>query len=52
MTNTKIERAVKKVQIAIDKLIDLQGMGFDSSEIDRALEILRNLEYDIEETLV
>lgn len=40
MTNSQKERARKKLEIAIDKLIDLQDMGLGTAEIARALEIL------------
>ena len=40
MTKYQRERAVKKLEIAIDKLIDLQDMGFGNDQIARALELL------------
>ena len=43
MTTTQRDRAIKKVQIAMDKLIDLQDMGFGGDETERALDILRSL---------
>jgi hypothetical protein len=43
-TQTEKDRAEKKVQIAIDKLIDLQGMGFCREEAERILDALRHLE--------
>lgn len=35
--------AVKKVEIAIDKLIDVQDLGFGTDAVARALESLNNL---------
>jgi len=34
----------------IDKLIDLQGTGFYSSDVDTARKILNNVEYEITKT--
>lgn len=45
MTNTERDRAIKKVEIAIDKMIDLQDMGFGNDNIGRILERL-NREVD------
>lgn len=36
-------KAIKKVEIAIDKMIDLQDMGFGCDNITRILEKLNNL---------
>jgi hypothetical protein len=36
-------RAAKKVEIAIDKLVDLQDMGFVSDLSARSLDLLREL---------
>ncbi len=33
-------KALRKVEIAIDKLIDVQDLGFGCDNIDRALELL------------
>jgi hypothetical protein len=40
MTKYQRERAIKKLEIAIDKLIDIQDMGFADDAIARALELL------------
>ena len=40
MTNTEQKRAVKKAEIAIDKMVDLQDMGFGNDNIARILEKL------------
>lgn len=40
MTNTERENAIKKLEIAIDKLIDVQDMGLGDDSIGRALELL------------
>lgn len=36
-------RAIRKLELAIDKLIDLQDMGAGCDEISRVLEILNSL---------
>ena len=43
MTLTNIDRAIKKIEIAIDKMVDLQDMGINSDEVKRVLEILKSL---------
>jgi hypothetical protein len=40
MTKYQRERAIKKLEIAIDKLIDIQDMGFADDASARALELL------------
>jgi hypothetical protein len=40
MTKYQRERAIKKLEIAIDKLIDLQDMGWGDDSVARALELL------------
>ena len=40
MTMTQRERIIKKLEIAIDKLIDIQDMGFGDHRIAEALELL------------
>jgi hypothetical protein len=40
MTKYQRERAIKKLEIAIDKLIDLQDMGWGDDGVARALELL------------
>lgn len=47
-THSEIDRAVKKVQIAIDKMIDLQDMGYGDENVRRILDKLRMLEIAIE----
>jgi len=42
-TNTEKERALKKVEIAIDKMVDLQDMGFGCEKVARSLEKLNAL---------
>lgn len=44
MTQTQKERAVKKVEIAIDKMIDLQDMGLGTDEVARILDLLGSLQ--------
>ena len=41
---TKQEAAQKKVEIAIDKIIDVTDMGFACDLTERVLELLRQLE--------
>lgn len=45
MTQTEKDRANKKIEIAIDKLIDLQDEGLGSDKIQRALDILNSIHY-------
>ncbi len=47
-THTEVDRAVKKVQIAIDKMVDLQDMGHGDEMIERILDQLNMLEWKIE----
>ena len=44
MTQTQKDKATKKVEIAIDKIIDLQDMGIEGNECERVLDALRSLE--------
>lgn len=44
---TKI-RAIKKIEIAIDKMIDLQDAGIEGNKIERILDLLRELENTID----
>lgn len=44
MTQTQKDRAIKKVEIAIDKMIDLQDMGFRWDDVARILEMLNSLQ--------
>lgn len=46
-TNREIERAEKKVQIAIDKMVDLKEMGFGNVQIETILQLLNSLETHI-----
>lgn len=39
-TKKEIARAVKKVEIAIDKMVDLQDAGFGCDAVTRTLEQL------------
>jgi hypothetical protein len=43
LTNTDRARAEKKVEIAIDKMVDLQDMGLGSDSVTRILEALNHL---------
>jgi len=45
ITNTKKMQALKKVEIAIDKMVDLQDMGLGDEMIARILEKLNMLHY-------
>jgi len=45
VTQTKKDRANKKVEIAIDKMVDLQDMGFGNDAVDRILEKLNSLHF-------
>ena len=47
-SNAEIDRAVKKAEIAIDKMIDLQDMGFGDENIMRILDKLNMLAHKIE----
>jgi len=49
-TRTEIERAQKKVEIAINKMIDLQDMGFGCSAVEEILDRLRGLTRHIDAT--
>lgn len=42
------DRAVKKIEIAIDKMIDLCDMGFGCDSTNRILDKLNSLKYEIE----
>lgn len=46
-TQTEKDKAIKKVQIAIDKMIDLQDMGFGQDIVSRIIEQLNTLEAKI-----
>jgi len=46
-TQTKKDKAIKKIEIAIDKMVDLQDMGFGCDAIARVLEKLNGLRNDI-----
>lgn len=48
MSKTEKDKAVKKVQIAIDKMIGLQDMGLNSDIVTRVLEMLNSLETEIQ----
>lgn len=39
-----IDKAVKKVEIAIDKMVDLQDAGYGNNRIVRILEMLNELQ--------
>jgi hypothetical protein len=43
-TEAQRQQAIKKVQIAIDKLVDLQGMGLGCAIVSDVLEQLGHLE--------
>ena len=43
-TQNERDRAEKKIQISIDKMIDLRDMGFGCEKIERVLDNLRDLE--------
>lgn len=47
-TQRERERAQKKVEIAIDKMVDLQDMGFGTSAVEEILSALNALERRIE----
>jgi len=44
MTRIEKDKAIKKVQIAINKMIDLQDMGLGTGDIQRILDALWSLE--------
>jgi len=46
-TQSEKDRAEKKVQIAIDKMVDLQDIGFGSMQVTRILDALNELETEI-----
>ena len=46
-TYTEKEKAIKKVQIAIDKMVDLQDMGFGTVKVQEILDRLNALESSI-----
>ncbi len=50
MTRTERDIAIKKVQIAIDKMVALQDMGQGSEDVSRILEMLNSLESHISTT--
>lgn len=41
-------RAIKKIEIAIDKMIDLQDAGYGCDKIQRILDLLNELTTNIE----
>jgi len=43
MTRTEKERATKKIEIAIDKMVDLLDMGFRSDAVQHILDQLNEL---------
>ena len=47
MNQTEKNRAIKKIEIAIDKMVDLQSLGFGCDKITRILEQLNSLTTDI-----
>lgn len=51
-TETEKRRALKKVEIAIDKMVDLQDDGVTLASVGRVLDSLRMLESDMEECTV
>jgi len=42
------EKAIKKVNIAIDKMCDLQDAGYGCDNVSRILDKLNDLRYDIQ----
>lgn len=46
-TETEKARALRKVEIAIDKMVDLQVMGFGCDSVSRILEMINRLESEI-----
>ena len=42
------EKAIKKCEIAIDKVIDLQDAGYGCNDTSKAIDALRSLIYSIE----
>lgn len=44
------ERAVKKVERAIDALVDLQDLGFGSGDVQRILDALNSLRARLEQS--
>lgn len=49
-TQTEKDKAEKKVQIAIDKVIDLVEMGFGCNDTERILEALRRMEGKVQDS--
>lgn len=47
MFKTEKEKAIKKVQIAIDKMVDLQDMGLGNDNVARILERLNSEESEL-----
>jgi len=47
MTKRQIQQAQKKVEVAIDKMVALQDMGFGNDAIARILEMLNKLHNSI-----
>ena len=45
----KTETAVRKVQRAIDMMVDLQDAGFGCDSVTRILEMLRSLESAVQQ---
>lgn len=46
-TQTERDRAEKKVEIAIDKMVALQDAGFGCDKVSRVLEMLNSLQREI-----
>lgn len=49
MTKSEKTKAIKKVERAIDKMVDLQDMGFGCGTIEEILSRLQHLEFIINE---
>ncbi len=47
-TKREIEKALKKIEIAIDKMIELQDLGFGCYDVEQVLSRLRSLEINID----
>lgn len=45
LTRTEKDKIQKKIEIAIDKMVDLEDMAFENDRVQRILDLLNELEY-------
>jgi len=52
LTQAKKDKAIKKIEIAIDKMVDLQDMGIGWNAVQRILDALNGLRVDIDTEVI